>query len=221
MWDCDVWVEKGLLKKIVSWLLKYLGNEVQGREDKYFINMCRWIYGLACHSSPVVFSSAHDRSVSCPLKTTPSLFLNFVKPLILELCSFWNPSWVILLPQKLTQPGRKSKYFVNSIGIHRWWLEKWGVVPLKYQNFKERRLQHPGSCFVSPQPCPSLGRMRAGAVLAGDRLQGSSLDRLLSLIFPFPIKKRTYVKKSSVTIPIFALHKPPTADVQQLHHSLF
>lgn len=28
-------------------------------------------------------------------------------------------------------------------------------------------------------------------------------------------------KKISVTIPIFALHKPPTADAQQLHHSLF
>lgn len=48
---------------------------------------------------PVVFSSAHDRSVSCPLKTTPSLFLHCVEPLILELCSFWNPSWVVLLPQ--------------------------------------------------------------------------------------------------------------------------
>lgn len=151
---------------------------MQGREDKYFINMCRWIYGLACHSSPVVFSSAHDRSVSYPLKTTPSLFLDCVKPLITGALFLLKPILSCsVTPKKLTQPERKSKCFVSSIGIHRRWLEKWRIVSLKYQNFKERRLQHPGSCSVSPQPClflpgkgeswSSAGRGQAAGALPG------------------------------------------------------
>lgn len=138
---------------------------------------------------PVVFSSAHDRSVSCPLKTTPSLFLHCVEPLILELCSFWNPSWVVLLPQKLTQPGKNqntSSTLQEFMGDDK---KSEGQFSLGYQNFKERRLQHPGSCFVSPQSCPSLGMGRAGAGLGGDRQQGPSLDGLCHLSFLFLPKK--------------------------------
>lgn len=37
----------------------------------------------------------------------------------------------------------------------------------------EEAVQHPGSCSVSPQPCSSLRRVRAGAVLGGDKAAGA------------------------------------------------
>lgn len=174
----------------MSWLLKYLGNEVQGREDKYFINMCRWIYGLACHSSPVVFSSAHDRGCLLPTENHTFSFSGLCTASNIGVCSFWNPSWVVLLPQKLTQPGRKSKYLISSTGIHRWWLEKWGSF-LKVPKFQgeeaaaSRKLFCVTSTLSLPgksESCSSAGRGRGVGTLPG---------WVLSLIFPFPIKKRT------------------------------
>lgn len=162
-----MWVEKGLLKKIMSWLLKYPGNEVQGREDKYFINMCRWIYGWACHSSPVVFSSARGRSVSCPLKNHTFSFSGLCKASNIRVLFLLKPILSCSITPKTDSTRKKIKILCQ---LYRRWLEKWGVVSVKYQNFKERRLQHLGSCFVSLQPCPSLGRVRSGAVLGGARL---------------------------------------------------
>lgn len=95
---------------------------MQGREDKYFINMCRWIYGLACHSSTSCFqfcpwqvcllpTENHTFSFSalCGASNTGALFL--LKPIlscsvtpktdstwkkIKILCQLYRNSWVMI-----------------------------------------------------------------------------------------------------------------------------
>lgn len=192
---------------------------MQGREDKYFINMCRWIYGLVCHSSTSCFqfcpwqvcllpTENHTFSFSafCEASNTGALFL--LKPILSSsVTPKTDSTWKKI--KILRQLYRNSWVMIRKVR------DSFLEVP-KFQG-EEAAASWKLFCVTSILSLPGNGESwsRTG------RAQAAGMDSVIYLPFSYQKNRCKEKKKISVTIPIFALHKPPTADAQQLHHSLF